>query len=215
MPVSEARSLARSSETVVVEPVRPEEDRSALVELALRLQQYSPCIGVEDAERPQCLLLDITGIAHFFGTEASMAERLGQELSERHFVVKIAIGDSVAAAWLAAHFLAPSIRPAVIAAGQLDRLLGRAGRRAAHWRNIRQKTSQAGNRHDSPNFEPGSFFASFPFWRRDQSPARSINRQAGGTYHPLPRDPEISGRAISRIWHKASAGRRAMVVFFA
>ena len=64
------------------------------------------------------------GNSSFFRRRGVDGRALGQELSERQFIVKIAIGDSVAAAWLAAHFLASSIRPAVIAAGQLDRLLG-------------------------------------------------------------------------------------------
>ena len=122
MTVSEARLLARSGETVVVEPIRPDENRSALVELALCCERYSPSIGVEEAERPQCLLMDITGIAHFFGGERPMAERVGQDLSERHFAVKMGIGDTVGAAWLAAHCFARPARPAMIPAGQPDRL---------------------------------------------------------------------------------------------
>jgi protein ImuB len=122
MPVAEARSLARSGETVVVEPIRPDADRLALVELALCFERYSPAIGVEEADRPQCLLMDITGIAHFFGGETPMAKRLGQELSERRFAVRAGVGDTVGAAWLAAHFFARPARPSVIPAGQLDQL---------------------------------------------------------------------------------------------
>ncbi len=122
MPLAEARSLVSGRDVVHVEPIQPEADRAALEKLALHCEQYSPCVGLEEAESPQCLLLDITGIVHLFGGEHSLIRRLQRGLTAKSFKVQIAIGDSVGAAWAAARYLARSDEPVVVPQGEHDAL---------------------------------------------------------------------------------------------
>jgi protein ImuB len=119
MPLAEALSLVRDA---AVEPIQPEADRMALEELAIGCEQFSPCVGLEEAERPHALLLDITGVAHLFGGELSLIHRLQKELIARRFEARIAIGDSVGVVWAAAHYLARSTEPSVIPNGKYELL---------------------------------------------------------------------------------------------
>jgi protein ImuB len=125
MPVSEARTLVRPRDTLLIEPVQPAPDRAALVELAVLCEAYSFCIGVEDSDRPECLLMDITGVAHFFGDEPGLVRHLQQALIARRLQGRIAIAGTVAAAWAAARWLARTDQPTLLkpdAADTLDRL---------------------------------------------------------------------------------------------
>ena len=112
MPLAEARSLVSGRDVVHVEPMQPAADRAALEELAVFCERYSPCVGVEEAESPQSLVLDISGIAHLFGGEPSLLRHMQDELTAKRFTVRIAVGDSVGAAWAAAHYLASEESPA-------------------------------------------------------------------------------------------------------
>ena len=122
MPLAEALSLVQRRDAVTLEPVQPEADRIALEELALRCEQYSPCVGLEEAVSPHGLLLDITGIAHLFGGELPLIHRLQTELIADRFQGRIAVGDSVGAAWAAAHYLARSAEPVLLPCGQFELL---------------------------------------------------------------------------------------------
>ena len=122
MPLAEAMSLVHGRDSMTVEPVQPEADRIALEELALRCEQYSPCVGLEEAVSPHGLLLDLTGIAHLFGGEIPLIRRLQKELIADRFQARIAVGDSIGAAWAAAHYLASSARPILLPRGQFDLL---------------------------------------------------------------------------------------------
>jgi len=122
MPVLEARTFSRSQDRLVVEAVQPPQDRQTLVELALRCERFSFRIGVEDADRPESILMDVTGIAQFFSGEQGLAEELNRALANRRYESRIAISETVGSAWVAAHFLAGPQQPVVIPAGELRRL---------------------------------------------------------------------------------------------
>lgn len=123
MPISEARSLAQRSDRLAIEPWQADADRQSLQQVALWCERFSFCVGLEEEEAPECLLLDVTGIAHFFDDEASLALQLRHALQKRRLEGRIAIADSLGRAWGAAHCLAHADREAVIAAGQsLDQL---------------------------------------------------------------------------------------------
>jgi protein ImuB len=122
MPLSEVLTQIRPGETSKIAPLDPAVDRAALVELAMECERYSPCVGLEEAECPESLLLDITGIAHLFGGEEALAHQVCEDFSARRFGVKIAIGDSIGMAWAAARFLAHVSQPLVIPVGQHDLL---------------------------------------------------------------------------------------------
>jgi protein ImuB len=123
MPLAEALSLVHVRDAVTVEPMQPEADRTALEELALHCEQYSPCVGLEEAEYPHSLLLDISGIAHLFGGERLLSQRMHDDLAIQGFRAWIAVGDSVGSAWAAAHYLADAAKPVIIPSGQFDLLL--------------------------------------------------------------------------------------------
>ena len=54
MPVAEAAGIH-------LEEYQPAADRAALELLAQWCEEFSPIVGLEDAEHPESLLLDITG----------------------------------------------------------------------------------------------------------------------------------------------------------
>lgn len=120
MPISEARSLVRARDVVVVESNHPEHDRKALMELAVFCERYSPCVGLEEADQPDSLLMDITGVSDLFGGETSLADRMRLELTRRKYTVQIAIADAVGSAWAAAHFPLDPTCPVVIPAGAIE-----------------------------------------------------------------------------------------------
>ena len=124
MPLAEARGLSTGihgevSTALLTELYEPAADRAKLQSLALRCQTYSPLVAVEESETPESLLLDITGCESHFGGEESLARKLWNELSAERYHTRIAIADTVGAAWAMAHFGVDAKRPvAVIPAGQ-------------------------------------------------------------------------------------------------
>jgi len=91
-------------------PYDPWVDREALEVLATCCGQFSPSVAVEPSAAPESLLLDVTGLAHLFGGETSLAEKVLDEFTRRKLVVRIAIADTLGAAWAVAHFH-PSFPP--------------------------------------------------------------------------------------------------------
>ena len=62
--------------------------------------QFSPIVGFEPTDRS--VLLDITGLAHLFGGERTMAEAIARELARLGFAACLAVADTIGAAWAAA-----------------------------------------------------------------------------------------------------------------
>jgi protein ImuB len=90
-----------------VEPVDPPADRQALESLCQWCQRYSPTVGIEAPPTgggPDTLLANIAGCAHLFGGEQMLARRVTRELKQRGFDARVAIADTVGAAWAVAHF---------------------------------------------------------------------------------------------------------------
>ena len=130
MTLSDAQSLVRS-QTVFLQPLDKAADRQGLKQLALWCERYSPCVGLEEADLPQCLLLDVTGVAALFSGERPLAEQILRELAEepwsarprserRPWSVRLAIANTLGAAWAAAHFLAEAREPAILPPGDLE-----------------------------------------------------------------------------------------------
>ena len=128
MPLAEATTLARRGATTKhpttkqraaaelggdgqlhVELYDPLADRLALEQLAECCRQFSPTVGLEEAERPESLLLDVSGLAPLFGGEVSLAEAVEQEFREHGFQTRLAIADTLGAAWAVAHYAALAI----------------------------------------------------------------------------------------------------------
>ena len=105
MPLGEAVSLVGSSAGALhLEEYDPVADREALADLATWCGRFSPLVSVEDATAPDSLLLDVTGIAHFFGGEVSLVDRVVGDFARRGLTVHLGLADTVGAAWAVAHF---------------------------------------------------------------------------------------------------------------
>ncbi|NQU25044.1 MAG: DNA polymerase Y family protein [Candidatus Nealsonbacteria bacterium] len=68
--------------------------------------RFSPIVGIEQGDAPQCLLLDVTGLAHLFGGEDALAAEIVHAFARRKLSVRIAIADTIGAAWAVAHYAA-------------------------------------------------------------------------------------------------------------
>ncbi len=84
----------------------PAADRAALERLARHSRRFGPIVALEDAERPECVHVDVTGTAGFFGGEAALVRTATWTLASRGVHARVAIADTVGAAWAAAHHTA-------------------------------------------------------------------------------------------------------------
>ena len=101
MPLVEAQSLARE---LGIAPYEPEADRAALVKCAEACERFSPRVALEDGAEPESVLLDISNLEHLWGSEAELVEQVKKFFSSREYVTKVAVAETVGAAWAAAHF---------------------------------------------------------------------------------------------------------------
>jgi protein ImuB len=97
-------SSRNSSLSVHCEQHVPSADWAALCALAWWCRRFSPHVGLEETEFPDSLLLDITGCAHLFGGERGLARQVVRDLQGKGFVVRVAIADTLGAAWAVAHY---------------------------------------------------------------------------------------------------------------
>ena len=65
--------------------------------------QFSPIVGFDPADR-RSVFLDITGLAHLFGGETAMAEAIVRDLARLGYTVRLAVADTLGAAWAAVHY---------------------------------------------------------------------------------------------------------------
>jgi protein ImuB len=118
MPVAEAIALLGRRQRALFEPHEPAKDRESLVELAQWCYRFSPSVGMEEGEAPETLLLDATNLALLFGSEAALAAQVAQGMRRRGFEARIALADTVGAAWGMARYvprqdLSPGLSPGV------------------------------------------------------------------------------------------------------
>jgi protein ImuB len=104
MPLAQARALLDGGPPAQYEPFAARTHRAALSELAAWCLQFSPVVAIEEAETPECLLLDIDGCAHLFGGEQRLAEQVVRMFEERGLSTHVAVADTVGAAWAVAHY---------------------------------------------------------------------------------------------------------------
>jgi protein ImuB len=119
IPVTEARSLLRrhssdAAGSVHVLPYEPRVDETALMELARSLDAFSPIVGIDTQPPSDSLLLDLTGLAPLFDGEANLVARLQRHLDERQWVARIAVADTLGAAWALAHFAPTTNGPVIV-----------------------------------------------------------------------------------------------------
>jgi protein ImuB len=129
MPAVEARTIVelafRSSREESIEPVLlphdPFEDCRQLEDLAQWCHRFSPTVGVEPSESPETLLLDATNLAPFYGSESSLVANVAAGLKHRRFVGRIALADSLGAAWALAHY--SPVEPFIVPQGQTGEIV--------------------------------------------------------------------------------------------
>ncbi|MDG2185974.1 MAG: DNA polymerase Y family protein [Mariniblastus sp.] len=121
MPLSEAKSLLKretnNQDSQCHAPLNgcssdlniflhePAKDLAALEDLADSLVPFSPIIGLQQVDQPDCLFLDVTGLAHLFHGEDQLAWQVSQHCQVRGYVVRVALADTPGLAWGAARFL--------------------------------------------------------------------------------------------------------------
>ncbi|HYW81515.1 MAG TPA: DNA polymerase Y family protein, partial [Thermoguttaceae bacterium] len=85
-------------------PHDPTADREALESLAVWSGRFSPTVAVEQSPAPECLLLDITGLAHLFGGEVSLGETILEGFGRLGLVASVGVADTIGAAWAVARY---------------------------------------------------------------------------------------------------------------
>ena len=98
MPLADALSFLPGLATVAADPA---EDAAALRRLAEWCSRYSPWTAPDGTDGVR---IEITGSAHLWGGEAALAADLMARLDRRHIATRIAIADTLGAAWATVHF---------------------------------------------------------------------------------------------------------------
>jgi protein ImuB len=101
MPLAEAQALVPHLQSF---PHEPPADRRALEKLAEACERFTPCVGLEEGDAPESLLLDISNLEHLWGNETQLAERSEKFFTRRGYRVRIAVADTVGLAWAFAHY---------------------------------------------------------------------------------------------------------------
>src|SRR5215472_6420306 len=86
---------------LVTRPGEPGEDATALRRLAEWCGRYSPWTAPDGTDGVK---IETTGSAHLWGGEAALAADLAARLDRRHIAARIAIADTLGAAWATARF---------------------------------------------------------------------------------------------------------------
>jgi protein ImuB len=130
---------SRACHVAEVQSDDPAADREALERLARWCRRFSPTVGVEQTIdlAPECLHLDVTGTAGFFGGEESLVRTVVWTLAARGLHVRAAIADTPGAAWAAAHHTAATARacgvPAAVVVHRAAAGVRMASRRPRRW----------------------------------------------------------------------------------
>jgi protein ImuB len=86
----------------------PDDDESALRELARWAIGYSPVVALDP---PNGLWIDIAGVAHLFGSEEKLLEDLVSRLTRQGINARAAVADAPGAAWAVARFRGGGVIP--------------------------------------------------------------------------------------------------------
>lgn len=106
MAVLAAAYGSRACQSAEVDHDDPAADLAMLERLARWCRRFAPAAGVEqaaDGSAPECIHVDVTGTAGFFGGEAALARTAAWTLAARGLHARAAVADTCAAAWAAAH----------------------------------------------------------------------------------------------------------------
>ena len=86
-------------------PHDPIADLHTIEKLADDLDSFSPIIGLQqETEHPDCIFLDVTGLAPLFGSELELAKGVFDFCEQQGYLVHVAIADTIAMAQGTAQF---------------------------------------------------------------------------------------------------------------
>lgn len=108
MSVPDARAVYPQLMTEKSDPAREEMLLRALRRWA---DSLSPWIALD---KPDGLMLDVTGCAHLFGGEKAMAERAVEQFADMYITARIATADTKGAAWALARYLTGQSGPIAV-----------------------------------------------------------------------------------------------------
>jgi protein ImuB len=111
MPLADALSFFSGLATTAAQPT---EDAAALRRLAEWCGRYSPWTAPDGTDGVR---IEISGSAHLWGGERALAADLVARLDRRHVSSRIAIADTLGAAWATAHFAEMSKDPVILPPG--------------------------------------------------------------------------------------------------
>jgi len=107
----------------------PVADRAALARLIRWCRRFSPTVGIEATageaaarglpESPECILLDVTRTAEFFGGEGPLVRTVVWTLAARGLHARAAVADTPGAAWAAAHHT-DLVSPGLVKSGVMN-----------------------------------------------------------------------------------------------
>jgi protein ImuB len=119
MPISEALALEPG---LVVHGVDHDADVHALGLLARWAERYGPTVGLEEASCPQSVFVEVTGCGAYFGGEERLLDRAVHELPKAGWFVRLALADTIGAAWALAHYSVTT--PTLALPGETEGALG-------------------------------------------------------------------------------------------
>src|SRR5690606_28612443 len=70
-------------------------------------ERFSPLVGLEEDDEPECLLLDVQGIGRLFGGEEQLCREAAAFFERQGYTVRGAITDTLGAAWALARYANP------------------------------------------------------------------------------------------------------------
>jgi protein ImuB len=110
--LAEARALCPGLDAIEADPAA---DQAALAALAGWCERYTPLVA---PDAPDGLVLDITGCAHLFGDEATLAAALAVRLARNGLPARIAVAGTPAAAWALARAIGEAVVTVVPPGGE-------------------------------------------------------------------------------------------------
>lgn len=99
MALNDALTLPYVQARAALFPHDPGRDQQVLQRLAKRCERFSPCIGFDTDVEPSSLFLDISGAGPCFGGEHRLVRKVWQYFSRQGLAVRVAIADTLGAAW--------------------------------------------------------------------------------------------------------------------
>jgi protein ImuB len=117
LPLADALSFLPGLAT---RPAEPAADAAALHRLAEWCGRYSPWTAPDGSNGVK---IEVTGSAHLWGGEAELAADLSRRLARQGIVHRLAIADTIGAAWGLARYAAHADAPLIVAPEQMREAL--------------------------------------------------------------------------------------------